>query len=256
MPGSKQQRMAGERPLLSVSVRGELARRIEQGELPEGTRLPAEPELAAHLGVSRATLREALQALEADGFLRRQRGAGTFVLDPPKVANSLDLNFGVTDAIRAAGMRPGTREAAYRVEPATVGDAERLGVAPGRNLLVVERVRTADERPVVVTSDILVHDLFEGREEVVEKLLDGSVYEILREQLGLVVEYGIAGFRPTAADSVIAERLRVERGELLVYLWQVDYTSEDAPVLLSHEYHLADAFEFSFMRRGPGRRTS
>ena len=109
---------------------------------------------------------------------------------------------------------------------------------------------------MVVTSDILVHDLFEGREEVVEKLLDGSVYEILREQLGLVVEYGIAGFRPTAADSVIAERLSVERGELLVYLWQVDYTSEDAPVLLSHEYHLADAFEFSFMRRGPGRRTS
>jgi hypothetical protein len=51
----------------------------------------------------------------------------------------------------------------------------------------------------------------------------------------------------------VARSLRASPGDLLVYLWQVDYT-EGGPVLSSHEYHLADAFDFSVVRRGPGRR--
>jgi DNA-binding GntR family transcriptional regulator len=46
----------------------------------------------------------------------------------------------------------------------------------------------------------------------------------------------------------------VPRGELLLYLWQVDYATDGAPVLSSHEFHLADAFDFTVVRRGPGRR--
>ena len=63
----------------------------------------------------------------------------------------------------------------------------------------------------------------------------------------------VANLRPISADSGLAERLGVPRGELLVYIWQVDYTSNGTPVLLSHEYHLADAFDFSVIRRGPER---
>ena len=94
--------------LRSVEVRQELTSRIEEGRLQAGARLPSEPELAAELGVSRATLREALRSLEGEGLLRRTWGSGTFVVDSPRVANSLDLNFGVTDAIRAAGMEAGS----------------------------------------------------------------------------------------------------------------------------------------------------
>ena len=63
------------------SVRQELTQRIEEGRLQAGARLPSEPELAAELGVSRATLREALRSLEAEGLLRRMWGSGTFVAD-------------------------------------------------------------------------------------------------------------------------------------------------------------------------------
>jgi len=93
--------------LRSASVQDELRQRIDQGKLPAGARLPSEPDLAAELGVSRATLREALRALEDEGLLRRRQGSGTYVADRPRVANSLDVNFGVTEAIRAAGMRAG-----------------------------------------------------------------------------------------------------------------------------------------------------
>src|SRR5262249_22655663 len=62
---------------LSFTVRDEIAARIASGRLPPGAKLPAEPELAEELGVSRATLREALRSLEEDGFVTRTRGAGT-----------------------------------------------------------------------------------------------------------------------------------------------------------------------------------
>src|SRR5204863_1480167 len=94
--------------LRSASVHDELSERIDQGRLAAGTRLPSEPELAAEFGVSRATLREALRALEGQGLVRRLWGSGTYVADRTRVANSLDLNFGVSDAIRAAGMQAGT----------------------------------------------------------------------------------------------------------------------------------------------------
>src|SRR5205814_10261610 len=95
-------------PTRSVQVRDELSQRIDRGVLPAGSRLPSEPALAVELGVSRATLREALRALESEGLVRRMWGAGTYVADGRRVANRLDLNFGVTDAIRAAGVQAGS----------------------------------------------------------------------------------------------------------------------------------------------------
>src|SRR3954463_5859269 len=124
----------------SVQVREELTHRIDSGALAAGSRLPSEPVLATELGVSRATLREALRALESDGLVRRMWGAGTFVADGRRVTNSLDANFGVTDAIRAAGMEAGIAHAQHSMEPATVSEAERLVLDPGSDVLVVERV--------------------------------------------------------------------------------------------------------------------
>lgn len=239
--------------LRSDSVREELAARILDGRFPEGTRLPSEPELAEELNVSRTTLREALHSLAAEGLVRRLRGSGTFVLERPRVANSFDLNFGVTEAICAAGMKPGTLDPDYRIEPASAENAERLQVPPGASLLVIDRVRTADTHPVVVSRDVLPHSLLEGHADAVDRMLEASVYDVLRDDLGIVIDYGVAHFQPVQADSALAERLGAESGELLVYLWQVDYTSDATPILLSHEYHLAGAFEFSVVRRGPGR---
>ena len=88
----------------------------------------------------------------------------------------------------------------------------------------------------------------------VEDMLDRSIYDVLERDLGIVIHHGVARFRPVRADQVVAGRLGVPRGELLLYLWQVDYAMDGAPVISSHEFHLADAFDFTVVRRGPGRR--
>src|SRR6266498_4626127 len=150
----------------SVSVHDELRQSIDQGRFPPGTRLPSEPELAAEFRVSRATLREALRALEGEGLLRRRRGSGTYVAELPRVANSLDLNFGVTEAIRSAGMRAGIARGRQWTEPASAAEAGRLELEPGQDVLVVERVRTAEGKPVVLSRDVVFSSLVGDRPRV------------------------------------------------------------------------------------------
>src|SRR5438105_8650684 len=252
MPNQKTDERARPR---SVQVREQLTQRIDSGALAAGSRLPSEPALATELGVSRATLREALRALESEGLVRRMWGAGTFVADGRRVTNSLDANFGVTDAIRAAGMQAGIEQARHAMEPATVSEAARLELEPGSDVLVVERVRTADGKPVVLSRDIMPGRLIK-RPDLADEMLGRSIYEVLERDLGLVIHHGVASFRPVRADLTVARRLGIPRGELLLAIWQVDYSEDGAPVLSSYEYHLADAFEFTVLRRGPGRRLS
>jgi GntR family transcriptional regulator len=237
---------------LSFSVREEIASRIDAGDIRPGTKLPPEPQLATQLGVSRATLREALRSLEEDGFVTRTRGLGTFATHRPRARNNLDVNFGVTDAIRAAGMEPGTDELTVTTARASVDVARKLALQVGDRVVVIDRVRTANGRPVVYSRDILPLRLLEARPDAAKHIGRGSVYDFLETQLGITVQHGVASFKPEKADKQVSSRLRVIRGVLLLYLRQVDYDTEGRPVLYSHEHHLADAFEFTLVRRGPG----
>jgi GntR family transcriptional regulator len=237
---------------LSFSVRDELAGRITSGAIPPGSRLPPEPQLAEDLGVSRATLREALRSLEEDGFVTRRRGAGTFVTHRPRLRNNLDVNFGVTEAIRASGMRPGTIDAKVGITPASPHEAFALNISQGEPVVTVERVRTADERRVVFSRDIVAQALV--GEDMLSRLGDGSVYDLLESAARVAIQHGVVTMEPIAADRTLARKLKIPAGSLLLYLRQVDYDRSGDPVLLSYEYHLGDAFEFSVVRRGPGRR--
>jgi GntR family transcriptional regulator len=237
---------------LSFSVRDELAGRITSGAIPPGSRLPPEPRLAEDLGVSRATLREALRSLEEDGFVTRRRGAGTFATHRPRLRNNLDVNFGVTEAIRASGMEPGTVDAGVGMGPATAQEASALDIDPGDLVVTVERVRTADGRRVVLSRDVIAQALV--GEDALERLGNGSVYDLLETAARTAIQHGVVTIEPMAADRQMARKLKIPAGSLLLYLRQIDYARSGEPVLLSHEYHLGDAFEFSVVRRGPGRR--
>jgi GntR family transcriptional regulator len=236
---------------LSFKIREELASRISSGRIAAGSKLPPEPELAEEMGVSRATLREALRSLEEDGFLSRTRGAGTYATHRPRLRNNLDVNFGVTEAIRAAGMKPGTAQSAIHAAAATPDQAAALDIEAGDPVVVLERVRTADGRRVVFSRDVISTALLSAA-EVSSMSMDGSLYEVL-DMLGRPVANGVVSLSPEVADAELAKLLGVGKGELLLFLRQVDYGVDGEPLLLSEEHHLSDAFEFDVVRRGPGR---
>ena len=105
----------------SQAAREELLEWVARGRIGPGSQLPPEPQLASKLGVSRATLRDALGSLEDEGLVTRTRGSGTFLAHRPRARNNLDANFGVSEAIRAAGMRPDTASDAEGTPTTTAG---------------------------------------------------------------------------------------------------------------------------------------
>jgi DNA-binding GntR family transcriptional regulator len=238
---------------LASRVREEVRDRIRDGRFSDGVQLPPEIELATSLGVSRTTVREALLQLEQEGLLIRRHGHGTFVRSAARLRGSLNANISATEVIKGHGMEPGTSHA--RVEEVTADEeiASILGLAPGAPVLRLERVRTADGRPVIFTVDVIPTGLFRDAGLDPDVLLDPglSLYRLYAERLGRSITDGQASIRLTRADALVADRLGIPAGSPILRLEQVDATAEGEPVLFSLESYVADTFEFSVHRRGP-----
>lgn len=241
-----------ERKTLTEIAEQELRQAIARGTFRPGTQLPTEAELCQMLGVSRTVVREALRVLEENGLVTRRHGVGTFVRDHPILKN-LNFNFGITEMIESAGLISGTSHLAIRSESADQEKAEQLRVALGTPLVTVERVRTADERPVVYSLDTVPKSVLQRAEFDLELLRTQSIYNMLQTSPGQVIEYGIARLLPMTAPDFVAEKLGLPPGALSLYIVQTDYSPNDEPLVYSREYHLPDAFDFVIWRRGPTR---
>ena len=238
---------------LASRIREEVRDRIRDGRFSDGVRLPAEVELATSLGVSRTTVREALLQLEQEGLLIRRHGHGTFVRSPSRLRGSLNSNLSATEVIRSHGMEPGTSHARVDRQMAPDAVARRLKLDRNAEVFRLERVRTADGRPVIFTVDVMPTRLFELAGVATDALLDPglSLYRLYAERLGESITDGQAEIRLTRADELAAKRLGIPVGSPILALEQVDSNAEGEPVLFSVESYIADTFEFSVHRRGP-----
>lgn len=237
------------RKTLTEIAQYELRHAITEGTFRPGSQLPTEAELCEMLGVSRTVVREALRVLEDDGLVTRRHGVGTFVRNH-QILKNLNFNFGITEMIESAGLKPGTSHLAIQKEIADEEKSAQLRVPLGTPLTTVERVRTADGRPVVYSLDTLTDALLERAHFDPELLRNESIYHILQTSLGKAVEYGIARLVPVVAPDHVAEKLNLPPNALTLYIVQTDYSSGDEPLVYSCEYHLPDAFDFLVWRRG------
>src|SRR5881397_1212001 len=119
---------------------------IEQ--LGVGEAIPSERQLGVDLGMSRLTVRAALDELVREGYLTRRRGSGTFVSEP-KIAQELTMTS-FTEDMRRRGMVPGSRTIELRTSPAGAWLGRILHVSPSEQLVVVKRVRLADHETMAI----------------------------------------------------------------------------------------------------------
>jgi GntR family transcriptional regulator len=234
---------------LVEQVRAGLLEDLMNGKLVTGDKLPNEDRLAERFAVSRATVREAVLGLLEAGYLTRRHGSGTYVTKVPRSRHALDTTVSYTAMIRDAGHTPGETVISKVVRVPTEHECEALGLSADDRVHEVERVRLADERPVIYSRDRIPAALLNG---IAEDALDSSLYVIL-ETAGHPVFRASAELLPTLADERLSELLEVECGTPLLHIDQVDYDARGRPVMLSLEWHVADAFELIVNRRAsPG----
>jgi GntR family transcriptional regulator len=161
-----------------------------------GDAIPAERQLGIDLGVSRLTVRAALDELVREGYLVRRRGAGTFVAEP-KVAKGIDITS-FSDDMRARGLTPESRTLDLHVEMAGARLGRILHVSPSEQILSVKRLRLADGDPMAIellhTRASLVPGLT-GRD-----LEENSFYELLASRYGISIVGGTQTVEPTVTN--------------------------------------------------------
>ncbi|HWJ31841.1 MAG TPA: GntR family transcriptional regulator [Gaiellaceae bacterium] len=170
-----------------------------------GDSIPAERQLGHDLGVSRLTVRAALDELVREGYLVRRRGAGTFVAEP-KVAKGIDITS-FSDDMRARGLTPASRTLALHVELAGARLGRILHVSPSEQVLSVKRLRLADGEPMAI-------ELLHTRASLVPGLTatdleENSFYDLLADRYGISIVGGTQIVEPTVTNEEESEVLGV-----------------------------------------------
>jgi GntR family transcriptional regulator len=161
-----------------------------------GGAIPSERQLSAQLGVSRLTLRAALDELVRAGYLVRRRGSGTFV-SAPKIAQELTMTS-FSEEMRRRGMRPGAKTLSLTTTTAGAYLGRCLHVSPSERIVVAKRLRHADQETMAIETlhvrESLVPDL------TPKDLEDTSFYELLSQRYGIEIVGGIQSIEPTVTN--------------------------------------------------------
>ena len=229
------------------TVRNLLERQIREGELLPGQRLPTEPELAARLGVSRNSLREALQSLEDSGLIVKRHGIGTFVTESrPLVQGGIERLAGLTEFIAGEGRAAGSDLAGYAVVPANAEVRRKLGLTSAMPIAVIESIKTADGQPVAVCFDYIPMEFL--RQPFDPGSIQASIFEGLQSEHGINIRFAECEILPTAAHDCLASTLSVEEGTVLLLLDQVHVDDSDRRVFHSKSYFPLNRFTFRLIR--------
>jgi GntR family transcriptional regulator len=165
-------------------------------QLGVGEAIPAERQLSAEFGVSRLTLRAAVDDLVREGYLVRRRGAGTFVGEP-KIAQELTMTS-FTEDMRRRGMTPASRTLELKVVPAGARLGRILRVSPSEPVMVAKRLRLADREPMAMEELHVPERLVPGL--TAKELEQRSFYELLEDRYGIVIVGGTQTIEPTVTN--------------------------------------------------------
>jgi GntR family transcriptional regulator len=223
---------------LYFQVAQRLEHAIESGEIRAGTRLDNEVALAEQLGLSRPTMRRALEYLVDKGLLVRKRGAGSRVVDS-KVKRAVELTSLYEDLLRN-GQRPTTLVIHNAEEPAPEEVAQALKVPEGAPVRVLKRLRYAHEQPIAYMVNYLPADI-EGLTS--EALASQGLYQLLRAR-GLRLQAAVQSIGARNANTAEARLLEEARGAALLTMRRITY--DDHANAVEYATHLYRASRYSF----------
>jgi len=232
--------LSGSLPLYA-QIEQTLATEIAAGSLAPGERLPPEDALAARFGVSRITVRKAVEGLIGRGLLEIRRGKGTYVLQP-KIRQELTELSGFVEDMQALGRRPTARLLDKRVVAADKEVALRLGLPVGTRVYRIERVRLADGQPVSFDETYLPFEI--GRKIVKHNLEAEPIFTLLEEKHGLPLVEAEYQLEAVACDPHVAQELSIAPGSPVFRIERTSYSLDERPVDYERLYYRGDLIRF------------
>ena len=219
--------------------------------LPAGSKLPSEPELAKQLGVSRATLREAMRMFETQGHIRRRQGAGTFIVGQiPVIESGLEVLESLETMAHRLNLTVSMGDAAIERISASEEQAAILGLAIGAPLVRISRVMRTDSRPVAYLVDVLPEDVLRP-DELNGGRFSGSVLDYLLQR-GDPLSVSRAEVSAIGASADVAKMLEIQRGDVLLEIIAQLFNGGGRVVAYSFSYFLPGYFKFHVVRRVGG----
>jgi len=214
---------------------------------PAGQRLTSEPELAKQMGVSRATLREAMRTFETQGVIRRRQGSGTYVVGKvPVIDAGLEVLESLDRMARRMNLAISIGELHIEQVTADKETSAGLGVAEGTHLTRVRRTMCADGRPVAYLIDTLPASLL-NLEELPENF-SGSILDFMLAR-GDSLSVSRAAISATNATADVAKALEIQRGDVLLEFVSHLYNNDSQIVDYTTSYFIPGYFNFHVVRR-------
>jgi len=226
---------------LYVQVEAALAADIGAAALPPGSQLPSEDSLTARFGVSRTTVRKAVENLIARGLVEIRRGRGTFVTQP-KIAQDMTELSGFVEDMVALGRNPTARLLDKRPVLASKTVAHHLRVLPGTQVFRIERVRLSDG--VAMSFDETYLPLEIGEKVAAHDLEIEPIFSLLEDKYDLPLVEAQYQLEAVAADEKVARALAVEVGSPIFRIERTCYCEGQRPVDYERLYYRGDLIKF------------
>lgn len=242
------------RKSLGRAVADDLRDRIFSGEFPPGARLPSEVEIGAEYGVSRVTVRTALQLLESRGLIDVRHGSGSFVSNfSGGIRAGLQELRSITETIREMGFEPTMDRRSLELRPATEDEARRLAIAPGDEVWSIERAVNADGEPVAYSYDVIPTGVLPSPPPGPDGVVDLDAEELGRGSVFAALESaGVHAVRALAEIHAVSSRDVGTHAEddhrLYLLLDQLHEDKAGLPVAYSRTYFVEGRFQFVVLR--------
>ncbi|MEQ2876876.1 GntR family transcriptional regulator [Enterococcus asini] len=215
--------------------------KITTREYTENERIPTEPEFIERYGVSRITVRKAVEELVEEGYLVKRQGKGTFV-NGHKVFRKIEYVAGFSESCRSNGFKAESTVLQRAIVLADAVLAAKLAIPEGASVLYIQRKRTANGLPILLENNYF--DL-EKYAFLQEEKLTGSLYQALRKRDILPINPGETTIEIVTADDFIGKTMEVAIGTPFFFMQTVVKDQNQQPIHYGKQFYLGDAYIFS-----------
>lgn len=232
-----------------LKIKNELEKMIENKELKIGDKLPSEYEMANYFNVSRETFRSAVKLLEQEGKLLVKHGIGTFVIEPlSSIASSLEKLQSMSDIIRMSGLKEGESKETIVKSIADKELAKALDIKENATIVLLERVRTANDEPVALTINAIPYNTRLGKAVHERSHFSGSLFKFMEQELNIHIIRALTEIRVPLKDDANLSKLQLNKDVPILLLKQIHYDERNKPIFYAMDYLRNDIFNFWIRR--------